>query len=116
MCKESSLNCCQLCAEKICYLKNVSLTNNEINMLSLLGDGMGIGGMCGALTGSLAAMGILLYGNKNKERLRTELILSFAERFSSINCCKLTKYHSDFCSEIIDFCINSTMNILKNEN
>lgn len=116
MCKENSLNCCQLCAEKICSLKNINLTENEINLLSLLGDGMGIGGMCGALTGSLAAMGIILSGNKNKERLRTELILSFAERFSSVNCCKLTKYHSDCCREIIDFCINSTMNILKNEN
>lgn len=85
-------------------------------MLSLLGDGMGIGGMCGALTGSLAAMGILLSDNKDKERLRTELILSFAERFSSINCCKLTKYHSDCCKEIIDFCINSTMNITEKKN
>lgn len=115
MCKENSLNCCQLCAKKICSLENKILTNNEIAMLSLLGDGLGIGGMCGALTGSLAVMGILS-DSKNKDFIRTELILSFAERFSTVNCCKLTEYHSDFCKEIIDFCINSTINILKNQN
>jgi hypothetical protein len=55
-----------------------------------LGSGLGIGGICGALLGSLMAAGFLCGDDYEKARL---LILNdFGSRFKSLNCSGLNSF------------------------
>ncbi len=101
-----NLNCCQLCSKKVCDSFCVELNESEYNILSGLGDGFGVGGLCGALIGAIAGAGIVLDG-KNIQEARVYIILKFMKKFSTINCSGLENYYDDCCKEVIDFAVNA---------
>ena len=96
----SSYSCCLSVCEEIMKHFEVNMSDDMKKMCVGLGSGLGIGGVCGALLGSLMAAGFLCGDNYEKARL---LILNdFGSRFKSLNCSGLNSFRdSDGGCEVI---------------
>ncbi|MCJ7855046.1 C-GCAxxG-C-C family protein [Lachnospiraceae bacterium NSJ-143] len=109
---ESDLNCCQLCAKKLCCRYSVCLTQNEYDMLSGFGDGLGAGGLCGAVIGAIAGA-CLIAGGVEAEKIRLSVIMEFMDTFSTVSCSKLSDYYSNGCERVIATAVAAAENALK---
>lgn len=105
----SGLNCCQKCAEIICKNFGRELSENERNMLAGFGDGIGIGGLCGAFIGAIAGVGLVLKGQEI-DKIRLDIMMDFMDRFSAINCSKLTDYYDNGCEKVINAAVETAVN------
>ncbi len=93
------------CAETIIYAANeeynLKLTPETLKTMAAFGGGMGVEGVCGALTGALAVLGILYTKERAHEsdRVKTlaaKLYRGFEEKLGSDNCKALKeKYKND---------------------
>ncbi|HEY8891622.1 MAG TPA: C-GCAxxG-C-C family (seleno)protein [Clostridium sp.] len=86
------------CSEVMIYAAsneyNMNLQSETFKAMSSFGGGMGVESVCGAITGSLAVIGILFTIEKAHEGTRVkklcqEFFQKFEEKLSSNNCEKL---------------------------
>ncbi|MFA6939723.1 MAG: C-GCAxxG-C-C family (seleno)protein [Clostridiaceae bacterium] len=102
------------CAESIIKAFNEEKgLNIPVQIASPFGTGMTIGSTCGAVTGSLIALGALKgreeASNKNESRKYTkEIMTKIKEKYGTFECLELKKKGVS-CSEIIEY----TYDILK---
>lgn len=102
------------CAESIVKAFNED-TNSDIpvSVASPFGGGMAVGGTCGAITGTLIAMGALKGRNSSEEKndsraLAKEIVTKVKEKYGTLECIELKK-NGISCAEIINY----TYDILK---
>lgn len=96
------------CAESILKTFNED-TNLDIpvSMASPFGGGMSVGSTCGAITGTLMAIGALKGRNSSEEKnnsraLSREIINKVKEKYGTLECIELKK-KGVACEEIIKF-------------
>lgn len=86
------------CSETIIYAANeeynLELDKNTLKTMAAFGGGMAIESVCGAISGSLAVLGIMFIKEKAHEsdkikELTKEFFQKFEEKFGTDNCCKL---------------------------
>ncbi|NRT76917.1 MULTISPECIES: C-GCAxxG-C-C family protein [Clostridium] len=99
------------CAESILKAFNED-TGSEIPIAiaSPFGGGMTIGSTCGAITGTLMAIGALKGRNSNEEKnnsrvLTREIINKVKEKYGTLECIELKK-KGITCDEIIEYAYN----------
>ena len=100
MCDTNNLNCCQLSAYEFCAKAGVNISERDLMLLSGFGDGLGVGGTCGAVLGAAAGACLAAKG-VNADKIRLKIIMDFMERFSTVNCSKLEAYYENGCREVI---------------
>ncbi len=92
------------CAETMIYAANdeyhLSLEKNALKTMAAFGGGMGVEEACGAMTGSLAVLGILFVDDRAHESnkikdLSKEFIETFKSRLSTENCKMLKDKYRD---------------------
>jgi C_GCAxxG_C_C family probable redox protein len=93
------------CAEVMIYAANdeykLNLNHDTFKTMSAFGGGMVVGDVCGAITGSLAVLGIMFTKNISHESTKIkELSKKFFNRYHSRlgyrDCMELkSKYHND---------------------
>lgn len=93
------------CAETILYAANeeygLKLNDKTFKSVAAFGGGMGIEGICGALTGGLAVLGIIFVKDRAHEsdkikELSQEFINRFNEKLGTYNCKELKeRYRND---------------------
>ncbi len=87
---ETAYNCAQTVALSFCD-KTGFTKEQTLGFSSCFGGGMGVGSVCGALTGALMVLGIL-YPAVDKETKKTnrektkEMVRRFDAQFGRINC------------------------------
>ena len=96
------------CAESIIKAFNED-TNLDIpvSIASPFGGGMAVGGTCGAITGTLMAVGALKGRNTSEEKndsrtLTKEVITKVKEKYGTLECIELKK-KGVTCDEIIEY-------------
>jgi len=107
--KDYDLNC----AETMLYAANeyygMNLSKDALKTMATFGGGMAIGNVCGAITGCLAALGVLFTEEKGHESdlgkiLSKRLFEGFGKRFGYIDCAPLKevyKTEEKRCSDMI---------------
>lgn len=107
--KEYNLNC----AETIIYAANenydLNLDKDALKSMAAFGGGMGIGNVCGAITGALAVLGIIFVKDRAHESGKIkEISKEFFHRFEFVfkekNCVELKeKFANDEerCSKMV---------------
>lgn len=107
--KEYNLNC----AETIIYAANeryeLNLDKKALKSMAAFGGGMGIGDVCGAITGSLAVLGIVFVEDRAHESGKIkEISAEFFNRFQAIfkekNCIELKEKFANYeerCSKMV---------------
>jgi len=109
------------CAHAVFYAVaddfNIELTEQTKKVVAPFGGGMGAGCTCGALTGAVAAIGLVIDSKETYYKdIRVDLLKQFKERFQTFECVELTpKYKKDVfntkkCYEIVE----GTLEILDN--
>lgn len=93
------------CAEVLIYAAsdeyNMNLKSETFKTMSSFGGGMGVESVCGAITGSLAVIGILFTKEKAHEgnrvkKLCEEFFQKFEAKLGNDNCAKLkAKYRKE---------------------
>ena len=68
--------------------------------MAAFGGGMGVGSVCGALTGALAVLGVMFVEDKAHESSETKEMASeffnrFVEKLTTENCTKLKEMYRD---------------------
>ena len=101
------------CAETMLYAANeyydLNLSKDALKTMASFGGGMAIGSVCGAITGCLAALGVLFTKDKAHESdtiktLSKRFHTEFGKRFGYSNCAPLKDiYRTDEkrCSDMI---------------
>ncbi|NLN48950.1 MAG: hypothetical protein GX154_07715 [Clostridiales bacterium] len=83
------------CAESVLYAANeeygLGLDKSALKTMAAFGGGMGVEEACGAMTGSLAALGVIFVKDRAHESdkiklLTKEFIRDFKEKLSTDNC------------------------------
>ena len=99
--KEYDLNCSEVMMYAASDEYNMNLKSDTFKTMSSFGGGMGIESICGAITGSLAVVGILFTKERAHEgdavkKLCQEFFRKFQERLGSNNCSELKlKYRKE---------------------
>lgn len=115
------------CAETILYAANeeynLNLDKNALKTMAAFGGGMGIEDICGAISGSLAVLGILFVKDKAHEsdkikELSQEFFKRFEENLNSKICSKLKQnYRNDeIRCEVIVFAAADILDDIISEN
>jgi len=89
--KEYDFNCAEVMIYAASDEYNMKLKSETFKTMSSFGGGMGIESVCGAITGSLAVLGILFTVEKAHEGDRVkmlcqELFQKFEEKLNTNNC------------------------------
>lgn len=115
------------CAETMIYAANeeynMNLDKNTLKTMAAFGGGMAIESVCGVITGSIAALGILFTKERAHEsdkvkNLTAEFFERFMERLGTNNCGKLKeKYRDDEsrCSDMVYVAAEILDDIVKRE-
>lgn len=99
--KEYDLNCAEVMIYAASEEYDMNLKSETFKTMSSFGGGMGIESVCGAITGSLAVIGILFTKEKAHEgdrvkNLCKEFFQKFEEKLSTNNCTQLkAKYKKE---------------------
>ncbi|MBW9147030.1 C-GCAxxG-C-C family protein [Clostridium sp. CM028] len=99
--KEYDLSCAEVMIYAASDEYNMKLKSETFKTMSSFGGGMGIESVCGAITGSLAVIGILFTKEKAHEgdrvkRLCQEFFQKFESKLSTNNCAALkAKYKKE---------------------
>ena len=100
------------CAESVLKAFNEDTgLDIPVSIASPFGGGMSVGSTCGAITGTLMAVGALKGRNSSDEKndsmkLTKEVINKVKEKYGTIECAQLKK-NKVSCDEIIDFTYNT---------
>jgi C_GCAxxG_C_C family probable redox protein len=92
--KEYNFNCAEVMIYAANDEYNMNLKSETFKTMASFGGGMGIESVCGAITGSLAVIGILFTKEKAHEgdkvkKLCQEFFQKFEEKLGTTNCAKL---------------------------
>jgi len=92
--KEYDLNCAEVMIYAANDEYNMNLKSETLKTMSSFGGGMGIESVCGAVTGSLAVIGILFTKERAHESERVknlckEFFQKFEAKLGTNNCTKL---------------------------
>jgi len=88
------------CAESMLYGANETygfgLDHKALNTMACFGGGMGIESVCGALTGALAALGVMLtrdntLSSDKRKTIVIDFYKTFEQRLGSDNCKQIKK-------------------------
>jgi len=112
---ERELNCAQYCAKKICNNLGAEWSNKENYLLSLMGEGVGCGSICGGIIGAFAVMG-KVFEDKCFDEMKYEILIGFVDKFGTVECAGLEKYYGNECKEIKEFICAKTVEIIKKRN
>jgi C_GCAxxG_C_C family probable redox protein len=99
--KEYDLNCAEVMIYAASDEYDMNLKSETLKTMSSFGGGMGVGSVCGAITGSLSVIGILFTKERAHEGERVknlckEFFQRFEEKLSTNNCEKLkAKYRNE---------------------
>ncbi len=116
------------CAEAVLYAANeayeLNLEKNALKTMAAFGGGMGIEEACGAMTGGLAALGVIFVNDKAHEGdkikiLAKEFIEKFIQRLGTDNCKALKDLHRNDISKCETIVLTSAEvldEIIKREN
>jgi len=92
------------CAESMLYGANetyeLGLDQKAFNTMACFGGGMCVESVCGALTGALAALGVILTGDNtlsadNRKAIVIDFYKTFEQRLGSDNCKQIKKEFRD---------------------
>lgn len=92
------------CAESLLYAANeeykLNIDKTGLKTMAAFGGGMGVEEACGAMTGGLAALGVIFVKDRAREsdkikRLSKEFIVTFKEKLNTDNCKKLKDIYKD---------------------
>ena len=110
--KKYDLNCaeCMLIAASEEY--DLNLPKKAIKTMAAFGGGMGIGSVCGAITGAIAAVGIMFaedrgHASPQVKEITIKLISRINEKMELIDCIPLKEKYFDNderCLKIIEIC------------
>lgn len=115
------------CAETILYAANeeynLNLDKNTLKTMAAFGGGMAIESVCGAITGSLAVLGIMFtkeraHESEKVKQLSQEFFKGFEDKLNTSNCKELKeKYRNDEirCSSILYAAAEVLDNIITRE-
>ena len=99
--KEYNLNCAEVMIYSASEEYNLNLSSETFKAMSAFGGGMGIESVCGAITGSLAVIGIMFTKVKAHEgervkKLCQEFFQKFEAKLATNNCTTLkAKYKKE---------------------
>ena len=109
-----NLNCCQRAAFNVCERLGIEADEKIISVISPLGDGFGIGGICGAAMGAVLGAGIALDGQLGED-VRLAVVMRFMKDFKSISCGSLVgQYGQNGCEKIVDSAVEEAVLAVKN--
>ena len=106
------------CAESVLKAFNEDTgLDVPVSIASPFGSGMTVGSTCGAITGTLMAVGALKGRNTNEEKnnsrtLTKEIITRVKEKYGTIECIEL-KRKGITCDEIIEYAYGLLKNYTK---
>ncbi|MBW6410497.1 C-GCAxxG-C-C family (seleno)protein [Clostridium weizhouense] len=112
------------CAECLIYAANeeynLKLSDETLKTMSAFGGGMGIGDVCGVISGSIAVIGIMfteISGHKSPivRELTREFINVFKEKLGSNNCIELRKEYrrsDDGCIVMVETAADVLENVI----
>ncbi|HCX04626.1 MAG TPA: hypothetical protein DHM42_09055, partial [Clostridiales bacterium] len=98
--EENDLNC----AESMLYGANeeydLNLSEDALKTMSAFGGGMAVESVCGALTGAVAALGVMFTGDKSIDKDRRKEIIAdfyreFEKKLGTDNCELLKEKYRD---------------------
>lgn len=107
--EDNNLNC----AESMLYgadeTYGLELDQKALDTMSSFGGGMAVGSVCGALTGAIAALGVMFTGDKSLDKEKRSAIVAdfyelFRERFGTDNCQEIKEKYCDEtlrCREVV---------------
>ena len=110
---ENDFNCAQECARRIFDMAGVGCDKRDMDRLSLMGDGLGCGSVCGAIIGAFYVLGKVFEGEKSEE-LRYEMIVDFVDRFKYIDCTRLERHFDNDCRDIKERVCFKAYELIKN--
>jgi C_GCAxxG_C_C family probable redox protein len=115
------------CAETILYAANeeykLNMGHNTLKLSGGFGGGMGVEGVCGALTGAVMVLGRVFVNKRSHESERVklltkELVERFTERLKTRQCDELKKLYRDDnkrCMDIVGAAAEILDDIIKRE-
>ena len=114
---EIHYNCAQ--SVLIPFAEELGITREQAGAISAhFGGGMGCGGVCGAITGALMAMG----GLNVPEETRLELLEQFRTTHGSVDCAELTEglekgtpERKCLCDALVAECLNFVCKLTEKE-
>ena len=88
---EQDYNCAEAILRCIDEEYGIGLTEDDFKLVSAFGGGMGVGTVCGAISGSLMVLGLLYSGKLEKETaLKADITIPFLKKVKkkqgSLNC------------------------------
>ena len=121
--KKNSLNCAETILQVANIDLNLGLDKNALLLAAGFGGGMGIGNVCGALTGSLMVLGRLYVKNYAHESTRIKdiekkFIDAFEQEYKTILCTPIKDAHADpeyKCKSVVLKAAEILENILKTD-
>lgn len=98
--KEYNLNCSETMLYAANEEYNLNLDKEALKIMAAFGGGMGIEGVCGAITGALGALGVIFVEEKAHEsekikELSKEFIEEYIKRLGTDNCGELKKKYKN---------------------
>ena len=95
-----NLNCAEATISAANQIYNLDLHKDTLRTMAAFGGGMGVGSVCGALTGALAVLGVMFVEDKAHESSETKEMASeffnrFVEKLTTENCTKLKEMYRD---------------------
>lgn len=120
-----NLNCAEATINAANEVYSLKLNKDTLRAMAAFGGGMGVGSVCGALTGALAVLGVMFVKDKAHESTETKEMASeffnrFVEKLSTENCTTLKEMYRDditkcdlvvrYSNEILEEMINKRFN------
>lgn len=99
--KKYDLNCAECMLIAVSEEYNLNISKESLKLMGGFGGGLGVGNICGALTGGSAAIGLMFIKERGHKDLHVkamcgEFIEKFKEEMSTIDCIPLKeKYFND---------------------
>lgn len=95
-----NLNCAEATISAANQTYNLDLQKDTLRAMAAFGGGMGVGSVCGALTGALAVLGVMFVEEKAHDsseikEMASEFFNRFVEKLSTENCTKLKEMYRD---------------------
>ncbi|MDR3239058.1 MAG: C-GCAxxG-C-C family protein [Clostridiales bacterium] len=107
-------NCSQSILKAAEALYAVPMPEQSVDMCCCVNMGLGTGGLCCALIGSVMLFG-LMFDEDEAKKLRIELMDMFYQQYGSLNCCLLSANgtNTTACEKIIADAAGMTQQIIE---
>lgn len=96
----SGYNCCDCILKAAESLYGLQIPQEEYRAFSGFANGYGVGGMCSALNGAIAVMG-MLFGESEVSNMRLKLLSEFKRKYGGYNCSGVFSAAGGNCESVI---------------